>query len=119
MIDKIYGSIGILLFFAIPIFLISCVSEPVKINWPANHPANPGTQEAEFNTPQNPFETNMAAMNEEPGKDSMMKHTMPKEGGMQHMDHNMGTDKKDHSESESKMKPEQTEGHKQHQEHSQ
>jgi len=113
MINKIYSSIGILL------FLTGCVSEPVKVNWPANHPANSETQEAEFIRPNNPFETDIAVMKDEPSKDSMMEHTMPKENGMQHMDHNMGTDKKDHSESESKMKPEHMEGRNQHQEHSQ
>jgi hypothetical protein len=98
---------------------MGCVSEPVRIDWPANHPANPETQEAEFIPPRNPFETNMAVMKEQPDKDPMMKHTMPKENGMQHMDHNMGTDTQKHMDSESKMKPEQTEGHHQHQEHSQ
>ncbi len=107
------------LILLISFIFISCVSEPVKINWPANHPANAETQEAEFIQPQNPFESNMAVMKEEPDKDTMMKHTMPKESGMQHMDHNMGTDTQKHMDSESKTKPEHPNDHTQHQEHSQ
>ena len=114
-----YCAFGLLLTLLISFLIIGCVSEPVKIDWPANHPANPETQEAEFIPPQNPFETDMAVMKEAPEKDSMMKHKIPQETGMQHMDHNMGADTKKHSDSESKMKPEQPEGHHQHQEHSQ
>ena len=119
MKNKIYGSTGILLFLAVIFFLMGCVSDPVKINWPENHPANPEIQETEFIRPQNPFESNMADKKDEPDKDPMIKHKMPKESGMQHMDHSKGTDKKEHSGSESKMKLEHTEGHTQHQEHSQ
>ena len=114
-----YSASGLLLILLITFLIIGCVSEPVKIHWPANHPANSDSQESEFIRPQNPFEKNMAATKEEQGEDSMMKHKMPKEGGMQHMDHSMGTDKKERSGSESKMKLEHTEGHTQHQEHSQ
>ncbi|MBT8363320.1 MAG: hypothetical protein KJP23_01355 [Deltaproteobacteria bacterium] len=95
------------------------MSEPVKINWPAGHPANSETQEAEFIPPQNSFETDMADMKAGSNDDTIMKHTMPKESDMHHMDHSMGTDKKKNSDSESKMKPERTDGHNQHQEHSQ
>jgi hypothetical protein len=114
-----YSAFGLLLILLLSFSNISCVSEPVKINWPANHPANPETQEAEFIAPPNPFETNMAGIQKDPDEDSMMKHTMPKESGMQHMDHSMATDKKDHSDSESKIKPEHPEDHSRHQEHSQ
>ena len=113
-----YNAFGLLFILPISFLIMGCVSEPVNINWPADHPANSESQEAEFIRPNNPFEMDMAAMTEDPDKDSMMNHTMPQESGMQHMDHNMGTDKKDHSESESKMKPEYTEDHHQHQEHS-
>jgi hypothetical protein len=89
------------------------------IGRPANHPANPETQEAEFIPPRNPFETDMADMKEAPDKDAMMKHKMPQESGMQHMDHNIGTDKKKHPDSEPKMQPEHSQEHDQHQEHSQ
>lgn len=105
-----FSAFGILSILLLSFSIVGCVSEPVKINWPANHPANPETQEVEFIAPQNPFETNMAAMNEDPDKDSMMKHTMPKESSMKHMDHNMGTEKKE---------TEHSEEHNHQQEHSQ
>jgi uncharacterized membrane protein YagU involved in acid resistance len=114
-----YSTFGLSLILLVSFLFIGCVSEPVKINWPANHPANPETREAEFIAPPNPLETNMAVMKENPDEDSIMKHTMPKESSMQHMDHSTGTDKKDHSSSESKMKPEHPEDHTQHQEHGQ
>ena len=114
-----YSALGLLLTLSLSWVLVGCVSEPVKIEWPANHPANPESQEAEFIPPQNPFHTDMAVMKEAPEKNSMMNHKMPKEDGMQHMDHKMGTDKKRHSDSESQMKPEHTDDHNQHQEHSQ
>ncbi|MBW2468779.1 MAG: hypothetical protein JRE72_02430 [Deltaproteobacteria bacterium] len=112
-----YSTFGLSLILLIPFLFMGCVSEPVKIDWPANHPANPDTQEAEFVQPQNPFETNMADMKEVPDEDSMMKHAMPQESSMQHKDHNMKTDTENHSDSESKMKPDHTERHNQHQEH--
>ncbi|MGD8992416.1 MAG: hypothetical protein PVI00_13250 [Desulfobacterales bacterium] len=119
MTDFHYSASGLSLILLISFLFMGCVSEPVKINWPANHPANPKTQEAEFIRPQNPFESNMAVMKKEPDKDLMLKHTMPNEGGMQHMDHNMGTDTKKHMDSELKMKPEYPEDHTRHQEHHQ
>ena len=113
------SAFGALLILLISFWITGCVSDPVKINWPANHPANPETQEAKFIRPQNPFESNRAVMKEQSDNDSMMKHTMPKESGMQHTDHDMGTDKKKPPGSESITKPEHLEDHTQHQEHSQ
>ena len=114
-----YSSLRRLLTLLILFFIMGCASKPVKIGLPPNHPANPEAQEAEFITPQNPFQMDITVMKEAPEKDSAMKHKSHKESGKQHMDHKMGTDKKDRTESESKMKPERTEGQHQHQEHSQ
>ena len=114
-----YSTFGVSFILLISLLFMGCVSEPVKINWPANHPANPETQEAEFIPPPNPFEMDIAVMNEEQDNDPTIKHSMPKESGMQHMDHKMGTDKKKPSASESNMKSDHTQGHNQHQEHSQ
>lgn len=114
-----YCVIGLLLILLISFLVMGCVSEPAKINWPLNHPANPATQEAEFIRPPNPFESNMAVIEEAPNKDAMMNHTMPKESDMHQMDHSMGTDKKKHSDSQPKMQPEHSQEHDQHQEHSQ
>lgn len=119
MKDLICSAFGLLLTILTSFFLMGCVSEPVKINWSANHPANSETQEAEFIRPPNPFETDMAVMKEAPEKDTMMNHTMLKESDMHQMDHSMGTDKKKHSDSKPKMQPEHSQEHDQHQEHSQ
>lgn len=119
MKNKHYCAFGLLLILLISFLVMGCVSEPVKINWSQNHPANPETQEAEFIRPPNPFETDTAVMKEAPEKDAMMNHTMPKKSDMHQMDHSMGTDKKKHSDSEPKMQPEHSQEHDQHQEHSQ
>ncbi|MGD8493502.1 MAG: hypothetical protein PVH44_07835 [Desulfobacterales bacterium] len=113
------SALGLSLILLISFLLMGCVSEPVKINWPATHPANSETQEAEFIRPQNPFESKMVVIKEEPDTDPMTKHTMPKESGMQHKGHNMGAETSKPMDSESKMKPEHPDDHTQHQEHSQ
>jgi len=114
-----YCAFGLLLILLTSFLVMGCVSEPVKIDWPANHPANAETQEAEFIPPRNPFETDMADMKEAQDKDAMMNHKMPKESDMHQMDHSIGTDEKKHFDSESKMQPEHSQEHDQHQEHSQ
>ena len=113
---KTFGRFSIVLVF---FFIMGCASEPIKVELPSNHPANPEAQEAEFVPPPNPFQENFSAMQMESKPESKMKHTPHRENGKQHMNHQMGTDKKSHSDSELKMKPEETEGHHQHQEHSQ
>ena len=51
--NKIPGLIfsGFIMFF-----LMSCVSEPVNIDLPQNHPANPQAHETAFIPPPNPFQ---------------------------------------------------------------
>ncbi len=108
----------VFLMFAM-LILAGCAGKSVRADFPFNHPANPEALETQFTPPLNPFHTDMAVMKQAPEKDAMMKPKPDKDSGMQHMDHRMGTDKKSPSDSESKMKPEHTEGHNQHQEHSQ
>ncbi len=54
--NKISGLIfiGFIIFF-----LMSCVSEPVNIDLPQNHPANPTAHETAFIPPPNPFHNHM------------------------------------------------------------
>jgi hypothetical protein len=85
----------------------------------ANHPANPGAQEAEFIPPPNPFQEDVTAMKGESTPDSMIKHKTIEEGGKQHMDHNMGTKKGSRSDSESTKESGREEGDNQHKGHSQ
>ena len=51
--NKLWGLIfsGLILFS-----LMSCVSEPVNIDLPHNHPANQTAQETAFTPPPNPFQ---------------------------------------------------------------
>ena len=100
-------------------FIIGCASEPVKVDLPANHPANPEAQEAQFSAPPNPFQEDGTAMKGESTPDSMMKHKTIEESSKQHMDHNMGTKKGSRSDSESTKKSGQEEGDNQHKGHSQ
>lgn len=109
-----YRTSGLFFILLVTFFMIGCVSDPVEVDLPANHPANPEAQEAEFIPPPNPFQEDVSSMKMESTTESMVKHKPQKESGKQHMNHHMGTDKKSHSDSESKMKPEETEGHDQH-----
>ena len=113
---KTSGPLSLLL---MTLFIIGCASEPIKIDLPANHPTNPNAQEAEFVPPPNPFQEDVTAMKRQPAPDSMMKHGTHEERSMQHMDHNMGMDKKGQSDSESTKKSDQGEGDHQHKGHGQ
>jgi hypothetical protein len=113
---KTFGRFSIVLVF---FFIIGCASEPVKVDLPANHPANPGAQEAEFIPPPNPFQQDVTAMKGESTPDSMMKHKTHEERGQQHMDHNMGTKKESKPDSDSTKKSGHGEDENQHKGHGQ
>ena len=51
--NRAFGSIfkGFIVFF-----VLACAGEPVKIDFPQNHPANPGAKETAFIPPPNPFQ---------------------------------------------------------------
>jgi hypothetical protein len=100
-------------------FITGCASEPVTIDLPLNHPANPHAQEAEFTPPPNPFQEDVTAMKGESTPDSMMKHKTHEESGRQHMDHNRGTKKGSEPDSDSTKKSGQGQGDNQHKGHSQ
>lgn len=110
---------GLLSLLLMTLFIIGCASEPLKVDLPTNHPANPGAQEAEFTPPPNPFLEEVTAMKKESTPDSMMKHKSHGEQSTQHMDHNMETDKMIPPESEPTKKSEHGEGDNQHKGHSQ
>lgn len=107
------------LILSITFFIVGCASEPVKIDWPANHPTNPETQEAEFTPPPNPFQEDVTAMKRESAPDSMIKNKTHKEGDKQQMDHNMGTKKESRPDSKSTKKSGHGEVEDQHKGHSQ
>ena len=110
---------GLFLILSMTFFIIGCASEPVKVDLPVDHPANPGAQESEFTPPPNPFQTDIANIKGKPEAESMMKHKMHKEKDQPHSGHSMGMEKKHGSDSEPIMKPDQGEGNDQHKEHSQ
>ena len=47
------------------LFVAGCAGETVRVEFPLNHPANPQAPESWFIPPQNPFQTDVAAMQEE------------------------------------------------------
>ena len=103
-----YSAARLFLILLMAFSIIGCASEPIKVDLPANHPANPGAQEAEFIPPQNPFREDVRAMQMESTTDSMMKHKTHDENGQKQMHHDMGTKDPGHGQDDH-----------QHEEHSQ
>ena len=99
-----HNAFGFFLLLSVTFFIIGCVSEPVKVDLSANHPANPEAQEAEFIRPPNPFQEDVSAMKVESATDSMMKHKTHDESGQNQMHHDMGTKKSDHGHDDNQHK---------------
>ena len=99
-----HNAFGFFLMLSVTFFIIGCVSEPVKVEFSANHPANPGTQEAEFIRPPNPFQEDVGAMMVEPATDSMMKHKTHDESGQKQMHHQMETKDSGHEQGDNQHK---------------
>ena len=116
LVFKTFGWLPLLI---MTLFIIGCASEPIKVDLPASHPANPGAQEAKFTPLPNPFQEDVTALKKDQTPDSMMKHKTHGEPNMQHMDHNMGTDKKSPLDSESTKKSGHGKDDNQHKGHSQ
>jgi hypothetical protein len=110
---------GFFLILFLALFIISCASEPVKVDLPSNHPANPGAQEAAFIPPPNPFQEDVTAMKMESATDSMMKHETQDEIGQKHMNHNMENEKESEPDSDSTKKSGHGQDDYQHKEHRQ
>ena len=78
----------IILLYFILFFVIACAGEPVKIDLPENHPANPKARETAFIPPPNPFQGHMQV--ETDGTPRTQKKRVPSH---QHqMTHQMGKD---------------------------
>jgi hypothetical protein len=54
--------------------LFSCTSEPVPVNLPINHPANPQAPETTFILPANPFQSDVSSAAPESNHESKMTH---------------------------------------------
>ena len=89
-----HNASGLFLIPLVAFFIIGCASEPVKVDFPVNHPANSLSTETAFTPPPNPFQNNMSLpehkaassssrTNEEhpPKQQHQMTHQMP---GMSH-----------------------------------
>ena len=64
--------------------LISCVSEPVNIDLPQNHPANPTAQETAFIRPPNPFQHHNEMKSDAGSSMTEKKHTPAHQHQMTH-----------------------------------
>ncbi len=111
-------------FLLLMMFLISgCASKPATIDLAADHPANPQARATAFTPPQNFFQTDFAAMQEQSTSDSTMNHEPHEKQGRQHMDHgmqDMESNKNDGQPgAESMKKSVPMEGGHKHQEHTQ
>ena len=65
---------GISLIPLMSFLLIACASEPVKVDLPANHPANPQSQGTAFIPPPNPFQNNVSMVEHQGDNSSSMTH---------------------------------------------
>ena len=74
MKNRNHSTYGFLLILLMLFFTIGCASEPVQVDLPANHPANPHSQEAAFIPPPNPFLDNIPMAKHEAHGSSSMTH---------------------------------------------
>jgi hypothetical protein len=65
---------GFFLILWMPFFIIGCASEPVQVDLPANHPANPHSQETTFIPPPNPFQNDIPMAKPEAENRPSMTH---------------------------------------------
>lgn len=104
------------LILLMPFLLFACASEPVKVDLPANHPANPHSQETVFIPPPNPFQNDIPMAKHEAENRSSMTHEKHQPAHQHQMSpelDKMGHDSKPSNPSE-KQNPEH-----QHKEHNQ
>ena len=111
-----HSAYGIVLILFMSIFIIGCVSEPLKVDLPANHPANPQSRETAFIPPPNPFQDNIPMVEHEADNSSSMTHEKHKPAHQHQMSPVM--DKMGHDSKPSHASEVQNPEH-QHKEHNQ
>jgi hypothetical protein len=104
---------GCFLIIMIVFFLIGCAGEALKIDLPANHPANPQAPESAFVAPPNPFQESIPMAAQEADSGSSMTHEEQPSMQQPHMMHSMDQMQQDSRSSRD------AEGENQHKEHSQ
>ena len=75
--------------------VFGCASEPVKVDLPVNHPANPQAQESVFIPPPNPFQKNIPMAEHETSGSPSMTHTEHQQTHQHQMTHQMEQMSKD------------------------
>ena len=83
---------GISLIPLMSFLLFACASEPVKVDLPANHPANPQSQETAFIPPPNPFQNNIPRVEHEGDGSSSITHEKHQPSHEHQMSHDKGHD---------------------------
>jgi hypothetical protein len=102
---EILASLFFLFSFALAV-LWGCAGRTVRIELPANHPANPQAAETVLKIPFNPFQTELAILEStEQPEDSAIMHQRHKKGEKQPMDHTMDHKEGRQHESPSNVKP--------------
>ena len=91
-------------------FVVACAGEPVKIDLPQNHPANPQAQETAFIPPPNPFQGHMQM---ETGGSHPTTQKKPKPSHQHQMTHQMSKDSMSAPKPDVKMDDHQHQEHKQ------
>jgi hypothetical protein len=89
-----HRTFGIFLALFMAFFLVRCAGEPVRVDLPANHPANPQSEETAFIPPPNPFQNNIPAAEHRSESSSSM--TQEEHQSAQPHRMNPGMDKMDH-----------------------
>ena len=74
------------------VFITACVSEAVKVDLPANHPANPQGKETAFIPPPNPFQDNIPRVGHKEDGNSSMTHEKHQPAHEHHMNPQTGHD---------------------------
>lgn len=108
-----HRTFGISLILLTSFFIIACASEPVKVDLPANHPANPQAQGTVFIPPPNPFLNDIPMAAHEGDSSSSTAHEKHQPAHQHHMSPNTEDDTRPSQASE-----EQNPDH-QHMEHDQ
>ena len=93
---RVWGSITVacILFWG-----VGCVGDPLKVDLPQNHPANPLTKETAFIPPPNPFESHMQMTGHESGSNPPMPQKKQVPSHQHQMTHQMGKDSMSEPES--------------------
>ncbi|UCE51415.1 MAG: hypothetical protein JSV31_19420 [Desulfobacterales bacterium] len=104
-------------FFSIIIIIFTvfgCASEPVKVDLPVNHPANPLAQESAFIPPPNPFQNNIPMAEHETSGSPSMTHKEHQQTNQHQMMHQMEQMGKDPDSSPESVEENHDHQHKEH-----